>query len=409
MRICGAGYIPFVVSRLKDRLSAVVHAAFSGRGKAVADKVRDKHLDRWGPGYLRHLADRARAPKVEGTRHLLFAFCDHYEPEWRKPSEAVAVGRVKRWHERYPELLARFVDADGRGPQHSFFFPGEEYAPAYFDLLEDLIRQGGGEVELHLHHDGDTAAILRDKITRYLGIYAERGHFARTDGRIRYAFIHGNWCLANSRPDGRWCGVDEELPLLFDTGCYADMTFPSVPDVSQPGIVNQIYWPTGDLARRRAHESGERARVGKSYDDRLLMITGPMAVALDPAQKRLRIESTGVTAHDPATAFRVKLWVDQNICVAGRPEWVFVKVYTHGAPDEQGESLLGPDGVAMHEALARYNDGQRWKLHYVTAREMYNIAKAATAGERGDPNDYRDYELAPPPIVAEARRQQAAQ
>ncbi len=72
------------------------------------------------------------------------------------------------------------------------------------------------------------------------------------DGKLRYAFIHGNWCLANARPDGRWCGVDDELPLLFDTGCYADFTFPAAPDPSQPPIVNQIYWPDGDLARRRA-------------------------------------------------------------------------------------------------------------------------------------------------------------
>ena len=47
---------------------------------------------------------------------------------------------------------------------------------------------------------------------------------------MRYAFIHGNWCLANARKDRRWCWVDEELPLLFDTGCYADYTFPSAPE-----------------------------------------------------------------------------------------------------------------------------------------------------------------------------------
>ncbi|MEQ9322011.1 MAG: hypothetical protein RIF41_22775, partial [Polyangiaceae bacterium] len=250
------------------------------KGQALVDKVRSKHLDVWVPGYLRHVARQRRQPPIEGTRHLMFAFCDHYEPQWQQPTKHVAVERVKRWHARYPELLHRFVDADGRGPQHSFFFPGEEYDADYFDLIEDLIEQGGGEVELHLHHDGDTAEILRDKITTYLDIYGERGHFARTDGRLRYAFIHGNWCLANSRPDGRWCGVDEELPLLFDTGCYVDMTFPSDPDVSQPGIVNQIYWPTGDLGRRRAYESGEEARVGKSYDDRLLKLTGPMGVAI---------------------------------------------------------------------------------------------------------------------------------
>jgi hypothetical protein len=35
-------------------------------------------------------------------------------------------------------------------------------------------------------------------------------------------------------------------------------------------------------------------------------------------------------------------------------------------------------------------------LHYVTAREAYNIAKAAEAGHAGDPNDFRDFVIPPP-------------
>ena len=85
--------------------------------------------------------------------------------------------------------------------------------------------------------------------------------------------------------------------------------------------------------------------------------------------------------------------------VAGRPEWVFCKVHTHGAPDKQGEGLLGGGMRMLHEELtSRYNDGARWKLHYVTAREMYNIAAAAMDGAAGDPNQYRDHVLPPPPI-----------
>ena len=57
------------------------------------------------------------------------------------------------------------------------------------------------------------------------------------------------------------------------------ITFPSAPDPCQPDNVNLIYWPTGDLAQRRAYEHGERARVGAHHDDRVLMITGPLALA----------------------------------------------------------------------------------------------------------------------------------
>lgn len=369
----------------------------------VIDKLREKNFDRWLGGYARHLARSATDRTYEGTRHVLFAVCDHYEPQWNRPDHATAVARVKAWHERYPEVTAGFVDADGRGPQHSFFFPGEEYHDDYFDLIDDMVRKGHGEVELHLHHDGATEETMREEVLRYLDIYAARGHLPRDpDGRIRYAFIHGNWCLANARPDGRWCGVDAELPLLFETGCYADFTFPAAPDVSQPNIVNQIYWPTGDLARRRAYEQGRPARVGEQFGDRLLMITGPLSFAMRDNKPIPRLEYGALTAHDPGRASRVKTWVDQNIHIAGRPEWVFVKVYTHGAPEAQGASLLGDGGRSLHEGLAAYNDGERFKLHYVTAREMYNIAMAAMAGESGDPNDFRDYALPKPPILTGA-------
>jgi hypothetical protein len=51
----------------------------------------------------------------------------------------------------------------------------------------------------------------------------------------------------------------------------------------------------------------------------------------------------------------------------------------------------------MYEHLARrYNDGVQYVLHYVSAREVYNIIKAAESGETGDPGTYRDYVLAPP-------------
>ena len=74
--------------------------------------------------------------------------------------------------------------------------------------------------------------------------------------------------------------------------------------------------------------------------------------------------------------------METGIHIEGRPEWTFVKIHTHGAEDCDMDTLLGP---AMDEAYryleSRYNDGSEWKLHYVSAREMYNIAKAAEAGD----------------------------
>jgi hypothetical protein len=364
----------------------------------VLSRLRKKNLHTWARGYLRHVARRATAPKASGTRHVLFALCDHYEPLWGGAPDDVGNARVKAWADDYPRL-ASFRDAEGRPPRHSFFFPGEEYRPYFLDALATLARDGLGEVEFHLHHDGDTADSLRPRIAAHLRTFAEHGHLSRAGNDFRWAFIHGNWSLANGRPDGRWCGVDDELPLLHELGCYADFTFPSAPDPCQPDVVNQIYWPVGDLTQARCYENAEPARVGERKDDRLLMVTGPLAL-VRKGRLGVRIENGALTGDDPPTAERVESWIDQGIHIAGRPEWLFVKVHTHGALERTAASLLGDGGRILHETLARYNDGTSWRLHYVTAREMYNVASAAMDGKGGDPSAWFDYLVPPPPVTA---------
>ena len=72
---------------------------------------------------------------------------------------------------------------------------------------------------------------------------------------------------------------------------------------------------------------------------------------------------------------------------------MFVKVHTHGAPERNAKVLLGDANAQFHQALQRYNDGTQWKLHYVSAREMYNVARAAMDGHAGAPDAYFDYEI----------------
>ena len=365
-------------------------------------KLPHRNVHRWLGAFAKQSLNQLLPERHAGPKHLLVAVCDHYEPLWGDADADRGELRVQRWLELYPRLCSGFRDADGRPPRHTFFFPGEQYRPQYLESLATLARAGLGEVELHLHHDGDDAEKLAHDLESFLHLYAQHGHLSRDgDGRLRYAFIHGNWCLANSRRDGRWCGVDSELSVLFDTGCYADFTFPSAPDETQPSIINQIYWPTGDVKRARAHEQGTPARVGDSKDDRILMIQGPLAIARRPGRPGLRIDSAALTARDPGTRSRLATWISRGIHVAGRPEWVFVKLHTHGAPDEQAASLLGEPGYEMHRQLARhYNDGLRFVLHYVSAREMFNIALAGMHGRSGNPNQYRDYALPPPAVAA---------
>jgi hypothetical protein len=167
--------------------------------------------------------------------------------------------------------------------------------------------------------------------------------------------------------------------------------------------VNRIYYPAGDVARRRAYEHGEPVSVGTKKEDKLLLIEGPIALARRASSRRLRIESAALDGSDPPTAERLATWVAQDITVRGRPEWVFVKVHTHGAPEKNAGALLGDAALRFHQALQQYNDGVRWKLHYVTAREMYNVARAAMDGREGSPDQYFEYEIPPAPRVVKGR------
>jgi hypothetical protein len=363
-----------------------------------------KELHLWIGAWLKDRARKAiERKRVAGTRHLLFAFCDHYEPLHGNVDLERGAARVSTWRGRYPEIARRFRDADGRHPRHSYFFPGEQYDGKLVEPLAEMCGMGLGEVEVHLHHDGDTRETLRASLVKTLADLDRHGVVPKTEGgKPAWAFIHGNWCLANARRDRRWCGVDDEMELLWELGCYVDLTFPSAPDESQPGIVNSIYYPRGDVRRRRAYEDGEVVRVGTPKQDRLLLIEGPIALVPRRGRPALRIESGSVDRWDPPSAARVATWVDQEVTVGGRPEWVFVKVHTHGAPEWNTEVVLGDAGIQMHEALGRYNDGEKWKLHYVTAREMFNVARAAMDGKSGEPSDWFDYEI-PPPAAARAR------
>jgi len=57
-----------------------------------------------------------------------------------------------------------------------------------------------------------------------------------------------------------------------------------------------------------------------------------------------------------------------------------------------------------------YNDGTRYALHYITAREAYNLAIAAATGASGPPELYMDTPVAPyvssaRPEIIDARHQ----
>ena len=294
------------------------------------------------------------------------------------------------------------LDADGRHPQHGFFYPEEEYVEDYLAQIADLCADGFGEIEIHLHHDNDTEANFRTVMRRFCNtLHEKHGALSRDPrtGELAFAFIHGNWSLDNSRRDGRWCGLNNELILLRELGCYADFTLPSAPSDTQTSTVNSIYYATDDPHKPKSHDRGEPVRVGGSPSGDLMIVQGPLA--LNWRNRRFgiipRIENSDIRRNCPPSAQRVDDWIRTGIHVQGRPEWVFVKIHTHGTQEGDMDTLLGPQMDAMHTYLeSAYNDGERYVLHYVTAREVYNIIKAAETGKQGDPNQWRDFILPRP-------------
>ena len=366
---------------------------------AVTVAIRARNMQYWLGGYLR----RRRPPAVDGPIHVMFCFVDHFEPAWGKVDLATQRARVDRWCRDYRALAAMHRDADGRMPQHTFFYPEEEYLEEHLDKIAALCAEGYGEIEIHLHHDNDNEANFRQTIERFNNLLHERHGALPRDpatGQLRFGFIHGNWSLDNSRADGRWCGINNELILLRELGCYADFTLPSAPSDTQTKASNAIYYATDDPLRPKSHDSGVPVRVGGTPSGDLMIVQGPLG--LNWRERKFgvlpRIENADVRRGCPPTPERVDAWVKTGIHVEGRPEWVFVKVHTHGTQERDMDTLLGDAAQRMHQHLERaYNDGKRYVLHYVTARETYNIIKAAEAGHRGDPHAFRDFLLPPPP------------
>ncbi len=357
-----------------------------------------KNLDLWLPAYissgLKSLLEEA--PK---QRHILFCIADHFEPYWRKPSKELALKRVMTWIDQYPKIANRHKDADGRTPKVTFFYPEEEYDEAILSALSDFCHQGYGEMEIHLHHDHDTEENLRKLLLGFKNLLSERHGLLSKDketGEIQYGFIHGNWALDNSRRDGKWCGINNEITILQETGCYADFTEPSAPGDTQTEKINSIYYAIDDPLMPKSHNRGRNMESGVLGQKGLLMIQGPLG--LNWTQRKWgilpKIEAGALAASHRITQDRVDLWIRQAVHVVGQEEWVFVKVYGHGCQEANMNYLLSEGLEKLFSLLENgYNDGKSNQLHYVSAREMFNIAKGLEAGAVIPLNELLNYRL----------------
>ena len=103
-----------------------------------------------------------------------------------------------------------------------------------------------------------------------------------------------------------------------------------------------------------------------------------------------------MTDANPASLRRLQLWIQAAVTVGGRPDWLFIKLHCHGMDPRDESSMVGEAAKCfMRDLMGWARDNSANRLHFVTGREMVNIALAAVEGKEGNPSDYRDYRFQP--------------
>jgi len=358
----------------------------------------------WLPAYVwqrcvRHLPDIR-------PLHLVIGVADHFEPMNRSGASGEHVAfpeqerHLKNWCREYPRAVGAWRDDEGQPLRHTYFYPAEDYDEALIDRLVDHCHAGWGEIEIHLHHGveaPDTKENTLRVLVEFRDALAARGCLSRENGAgpPRYAFVHGNWALANS-DHGNFCGVNEEMQILADTGCYADFTLPA-PSTAQIGKINAIYECALPLNQQAPHRRGVDLQCGRAPGTFPLSVQGPLMIDFGrqrPGWPFPGIENGELSGVNPPTLRRMKLWQEAAITVHGRAEWLFIKLHCHGLEPKDESAMLGSSiQDFLRELVEGPENRSEYHVHFVTMREMVNIALAACDGLGGNPGEYRDHRL----------------
>lgn len=330
----------------------------------------------WLPDYI--LQKTRPQKRYSGVKHIVFLIVDHYEPGFGDKGAQLN----REWLVNYRKLADKHKDSYGRKPQHTWFYAYDHKNELVMPDLSCIVKEGYGEIEFHWHHKHDSNETFPTKLAEGIDWFNSYGAMIDKNGTKSFGFIHGDWSLDNAR-GAAFCGVSRELDILKSQGCYADFTFPAFANSAQPAKVNSIYYAKDD-DKNKSYNTGVDAEVGKENNHDLLIFEGPLtlvdygAIETDPYPNQKKIDS----------------WINANIHVKSRPEWVFVKTYTHGMQSREVFFSDVTDNMFSY-LKEKYGTG-KYRLHYVTAREAYNIVKAAEDGKSGDPKDYYDYSIQKP-------------
>jgi len=360
-------------------------------------------------------------PVASGPVHLIFCLADHFEPAfdptsgYKRVPRPEQVRREEAWFREYPKVIDRLRDHDGRPLVHTYFYPAEQYDEELVEMLAAHCHAGWGETEIHLHHgmhEPDTAENTQRQLVEFRDQLALRHRcLSVVDGspEPRYAFVHGNFALANAA-GGLFCGVDSEMQILSGTGCYADLTMPTALwHPAQTAKVNSVYECVLPLDQTAPQRKGLDLAVGRAPKTWPLIVQGPLVTDLVGSLRSAKpvVENGGVTGFAPMSTRRLAFWKKAQIHVAGRPDWLFIKLHCHSMDPTQREAVIGGAFRSFLDQLVTGAPSRKETLHFVTAREMVNILLAACDGRDGNPGEYRDYRFKRIAVSASAMPEQS--
>jgi hypothetical protein len=93
---------------------------------------------------------------------------------------------------------------------------------------------------------------------------------------------------------------------------------------------------------------------------------------------------------------RFRRWQGAHIGVKGRPDWIFIKLHCHAFFEQDQNEMMGDELRRFMTAVMEFGQTRGgFKVHFATAREVFNMVSAALEGQSGDPARYRDYVMRP--------------
>lgn len=317
--------------------------------------------------------------------NIYFSICDHFQPFWGFVSQEIAEHRVVTWQKEFTHHARKHSDCRGHHPVHTFFYSEEDYNPHFTDELSKLVREKIADVELLISYPNNIRPDFRRRIEEFRDVLFHHHGLLRKNGsgKIIYGFVHGYSALNKSQNDGEFTGTTNGIPVLKETGCYADYTYPSPGDVTQPPFINSIYFFCDQPGTSRPHESGYPASKNVWSENELLFIQGPLTLNWNRRVWGIfpRIENGSINHLNRFSADRADLWVNKGVRINGLKNHIFIKLFTHGAQDHTIRYFFGENGLDQLWSFMEKNyNNDQYKLYYVSAFDMYRIIKNLCTG-----------------------------